>query len=45
MGLFRNDADVASAECFFVHVFIDPETRRPMPIPDAARAVFQTIVV
>ena len=44
MGLFRNDADVASAECFFVHVFIDPRTRRPVPIPDAARCVFETIL-
>ena len=43
MGLFRNDADVASAECFFVHVFIDPRTRRPVAIPEDARGVFAGI--
>jgi len=43
MGLFRNDADTASAECFFVHVFIDPETRRPTAIPPHAREVFAAI--
>ncbi len=43
MGLFRNDADPASAECFFVHVFIDPATRRPIPIPPDARAHFAAI--
>lgn len=45
MGLFRNDADQASAECFFVHVFIDPETRRPIPIPPDAREHFAAIAV
>lgn len=45
MGLFRNDADIASAECFFVHVFIDPDTRRPIPIPPRARDIFAAIAV
>lgn len=45
MALFREDADTASAECFFVDVFIDPETRRPIPIPPQARAIFEAIAV
>jgi acyl-CoA thioester hydrolase len=45
MGLFRNDADLASAECFFIHVFIDPVTRRPIPIPPHAREHFAAIAV
>jgi acyl-CoA thioester hydrolase len=45
MGLFRNESDVASAESHFVHVFIDPKTRRPIPIPSEARARFAAIVV
>jgi acyl-CoA thioester hydrolase len=44
MGLFRNDSDVASAESYFVHVFIDPRTRRPVPIPPEARARFAAIL-
>ena len=44
MGLFRNDADMASAESYFVHVFIDPETRRPIEVPPHARVQFATIL-
>ena len=43
MGLFRNDSDIASAESYFVHVFIDPTTRRPVAIPSEARARFKVI--
>jgi acyl-CoA thioester hydrolase len=45
MGLFRNDADAASAESYFVHVFIDPQTRRPVSIPPHARAALAAIAV
>lgn len=37
MGLFRGDADAASAEGFYVHVHVDRQTRRPTPIPDDIR--------
>jgi acyl-CoA thioester hydrolase len=43
MGLFRNDSDVAAAECHAVHVFVDPHSRRPIPIPTAARTLFGAI--
>ncbi len=45
MGLFRNEADLASAECYFIHVFIDPQSRRPIAIPPHARAEFAEILV
>ncbi len=45
MGLFRNDADMASAESYFVHVFIDPQTRRPISIPAHARDQFAAIAI
>ena len=45
MALFRNDSDVASAESFFVHVFIDPQSRRPVPIPPPAKARLAAIAI
>ena len=44
-GAFRGDADVASAEGYFVHVYVDRATMRPVPIPDDARAALATIRV
>lgn len=38
LGLFRNDDDIASAEGFFVHVYVDRAHHRPVAIPDATRA-------
>lgn len=37
VGLFRNDADLASAQGHFVHVYVDRATSRPTPLPDALR--------
>ncbi len=45
VGLFRNDEDTASAEGFFIHVYVDRETRRPKPLSEAMRAVLETIAV
>ena len=45
VGLFRNDEDTASAEGFFIHVYVDRETRRPKPLSEAMRTVLQTIAV
>jgi len=33
IGVFREDADAASAEGFFVHVCVSSVTRRPVPLP------------
>lgn len=37
IGIFRDGADTACVEGFFVHVLVNPDTR-PIPIPDDARA-------
>jgi len=33
LGIFKNDDQVASAEGHFVHVYVDRQTNRPVPIP------------
>ncbi|WP_421789977.1 acyl-CoA thioesterase [Hyphobacterium sp.] len=43
VGAFAKGADTAAAEAFFVHVYVDAETRRPKPLPDAFRAVLVSI--
>lgn len=35
LGLFAEKANEAAALCRFVHVYVDQETRRPTPIPEA----------
>jgi acyl-CoA thioester hydrolase len=44
LALFREGAEFASAEGLFVHVHVSRETRRPTPIPDAMRDVFNTVL-
>ncbi len=43
VGLFRNDEQDAAAEGFFVHVYVDAETRRPAPLNSALRAKLESI--
>jgi acyl-CoA thioester hydrolase len=43
LGLFRNDDDLAAAEGFFVHVYVDRSTRRPVQIGAQRRAAFAGI--
>lgn len=43
IGLFR--ADDLLAEGFFVHVFVDRQSRRPQPIPTSIRAALEQLVV
>lgn len=42
-GIFRGDADTASAVAHFVHVYCDRATMRPTPIPEHIRAEMQKI--
>ena len=42
LGLFCAEAETASAEGFYVHVHVDRQTRRPVPIPDAMRHIILT---
>lgn len=43
IGLFREGRDAAAAEGWFVHVFVDRQTRKSVPIPAALRAALQRI--
>ncbi|TWG92446.1 acyl-CoA thioester hydrolase [Mesorhizobium sp. J18] len=43
VGLFRNDESQAAAEGFFVHVYVDRESRRPMPLNERLRAALEGI--
>nr|WP_275981989.1 acyl-CoA thioesterase [Frigidibacter sp. ROC022] len=45
IGLFRNDAQSAAAEGFFIHVHVDRATRRPVEIGSAARAAFSGLML
>ena len=44
VGLFRNDEEVAAAEGFFIHVYVDRQTRRPKPLNAALRAALEAIL-
>lgn len=45
VGLFAEGEGEAAAEGFFIHVYVDRETRRPVPLPADLRAVLQAISV
>ncbi len=38
LALFREEEDAPAAVGRFVHVYVDRETRAPVPVPDAIRA-------
>lgn len=43
IGMFKNDENTAAAQGHFVHVYVDEETRRPVPIDDEMRKQLQTL--
>lgn len=43
VGLFRNEDELAAAEGFFIHVYVDRETRRPKPLGQKLRTVLEGI--
>ena len=43
VGLFKDGEDEASAEGFFVHVYVDATTRRPTPLPAPLRAFLESL--
>jgi acyl-CoA thioester hydrolase len=45
IGLFGEGADAPAADGWFVHVFVDRESRRPTPIPKPIRAALARLVV
>lgn len=39
VGIFREGAETASAAGHFIHVYVDRDSRRPVPLPPALRDV------
>lgn len=44
IGLFRQDDDHPAATGHFVHVYIDRQTRKPVPIPESIQAALHPLV-
>ncbi len=44
LGLFADDAPLSAAAGSFVHVYVDRASRRPVPVPDALRAVLTPLM-
>ncbi len=45
LGLFGDDAPQAAAVGTFVHVYVDRQTRRPVPLPAALRAALLPLLI
>ncbi len=43
VGLFANDEDAAAAAGHFTHVYVNRDTRRPVPLPEALRTALEAI--
>jgi len=43
LGVFAKGSDEAAAEGFFVHVYVDRKSRRPVPLPDRWRKTLEEI--
>lgn len=45
IGLFREGSDTLAADGWFVHVFVDRASRRPVPLPEPMRAALAALLV
>jgi acyl-CoA thioester hydrolase len=45
IGLFRNDEQTASAQGYFIHVYVDRATRRAVSLPADLRAALERIPI
>ena len=45
VGLFAQGEPLSAAAGHFIHVYVDRETRRPVPVPEALRQVLLALVV
>jgi acyl-CoA thioester hydrolase len=45
LALFKQDEDFAAAAGYFVHVFVDRETQRPVPIPATIRGALELLTL
>jgi len=44
LAIFRDDEEDASAEGHAVRVFVESATQRPVPIPQASRAILESVL-
>jgi acyl-CoA thioester hydrolase len=44
IGLFKNEEETASAQGYFVHVYVDRASRRPTAVPADMRAALEKIL-
>lgn len=44
IGIFRNDETTAAAQGYFVHVYVDRVTNRPIPLPDRFKTALAKLV-
>jgi acyl-CoA thioester hydrolase len=45
IGLFRNEEKTASAQGYFVHVYVDRASRRPIAVPSGMRLTLEKLLV
>jgi len=45
LGLFLQGAETPCATGYFVHVFVDPETRRPVPLVEPVRRAMTALML
>lgn len=45
VGIFRNDDRQAAAQGHFIHVYVDRQSRRPVPLPDDLISVLKELVL
>ncbi len=43
VGLFAKDQNTAAAQGHFVHVYVNRQTRRPVPLPDKLKLVLEKL--
>jgi acyl-CoA thioester hydrolase len=44
IGIFRQGSEHVAAQGRFVHVYVDRDSRRPVPLPEASRAALERLV-
>ena len=45
VGLFKEGEAQAAAVAFFVHVFVDPQTRRPVPLSEEIKTAMRALML
>ncbi len=45
IGLFADGENLAAANGFFIHVYVNRESQRPVPVEGARRTAFETLIM